>query len=170
MLQQKSKLIKFRRSYNINEQRVPVNDGRYENRFNLSLEYHQIYGHTYSADRDVVIARYNRQDDTFYEEETGKPINYSDIKSWYRSYDDDDEIGMQIVYQATFKFDKNLSEIVVCYSMFGYYFVDVWFHTGEADDNSPNRINYIRTKSFLAAEKVYYEKLSDLNKKTEERR
>lgn len=122
---------------------------------------------SFSADRDVVIARYNRQDDTFYEEDTGKPINYRDIKSWYLSYDDD-EIGMQIVHQATFKLDKSLSEIVVCYSMFDYYFVDVWFHTGEAGDNSPNRINYIKTKSFLAAEKVYYEKLSDLNKKMEE--
>lgn len=74
---------------------------------------------------------------------------------------------MQIVHQATFKFDKNLSEIVVCYSMFDYYFVDVLSSDGEADDNSPNRINYIKTKSFLAAEKVYYEKLSDLNKKME---
>lgn len=84
------------------------------------------------------------------------------------NYDDDDEIGMQIVHQATFKFDKNLSEIVVCYSMFDYYFVDVLSSDGEADDNSPNRINYIKTKSFLAAEKVYYEKLADLNKRTEE--
>ena len=154
---------------NINERRVPVNDGRYKNRFILSLEYHQIYGYTYSADRDVVIARYNRQDDTFYEEETGKPINYSDIKSWYCSFAAD-EPGMKIVHQATFKFDKNLSEIVVCYSMFDYYFVDAYSSDGEADDNSPNRINYIKTKSFLAAEKVYYEKLSDLNKKIEEKK
>lgn len=155
---------------NINERRVPVNDSRYNNRFNLCLEYSQLYGHTYGIDKEVVVARYNRLDDTFYEEDTGKPINYRDIKSWYLSYDDDDEIGMQIVHQATFKFDKNLSEIVVCYSMFDYYFVDVLSSDGEADDNSPNRINYIKTKSFLAAEKVYYEKLSDLNKKIEEKK
>lgn len=155
---------------NINERRVPVNDGRYNNRFNLCLEYSQLYGHTYGIDKEVVVARYNRLDDTFYEEDTGKPINYRDIKSWYLSYDDDNETGMQIVHQATFKFDKNLSEIVVCYSMFDYYFVDVWFHTREADDSDPNRINYIRTKSFLAAEKVYYEKLSELNKKMEEKK
>lgn len=154
---------------NINEQRVPVNDERYNNRFNLSLEYHQIYGHTHLIDEETVVARYSRSDDTFYEEDTGKPINYRDIKSWYRSYDND-EIGMQIVHQATFKFDKNLSEIVVCYSMFDYYFVDVLSSDGEADDNSPNRINYIKTKSFLAAEKVYYEKLSDLNKKMKEKK
>lgn len=75
---------------------------------------------------------------------------------------------MKIIYQAEFKVKGLMNEIVVCYYMFGYYLVDVWFHTGEADDNSPNRINYIRTKSFLAAEKVYYEKLSDINKKMEE--
>ena len=77
---------------------------------------------------------------------------------------------MQIVYQATFKFDKNLSEIVVCYSMFDYYFVDDWFSTGEAGDDSLSRINYIKTRSFLDAENVYYEKLLDLNKKMEEKK
>lgn len=48
---------------NINERRVPVNDGRYKNRFNLCLEYSQIYGHAYSIDKEVVVARYNRLDD-----------------------------------------------------------------------------------------------------------
>lgn len=154
---------------NINERWVPVNDGRYNNRFNLCLEYNQLYGHTYGIDKEVVVARYNRLDDTFYEEDTGKPINYKDTKSWYLAHDDDGT-GMQIVYQATFKFENTLSEIVVCYCLFGYYFVDVWSFNVEADDNSPNRVNYIRTKSFPAAEKVYYEMLSDLNRKLKERK
>lgn len=149
---------------NINEQRVPVDDDRYNNQFNLSLRYSQIYGHTNLIDKEVVVARYNRSDYTFYEEETGKPINYGDIESWYRAYDDDDEIEMQIVYQTTFNFGVLKNEIVVCYCMLGYYFVDVWSHIKEIDDNPPIRINYIRTKDFPAAEKVYYEKLSDVNK------
>lgn len=62
-----------------------------------------------------------------------------------------------------------MNEIVVCYYMFGYYLVDVWFQTEETDDNSPSRINYIKTKYFTFAEKKYYQKLSDLNKRIEER-
>lgn len=149
---------------NIKEQRVPVDNGRYHNTFNLSLEYSQIYGHTNFIDKEVVVARYNRSDYNFYEVETGKLINYDDIESWYHEYDDDDEIEMQIVYQTTFNFGRLMNEIVVCYGMFGYYFVDVWSHNKEIDDNPPTRINYIRTKDFTAAEKVYYAKLSDVNK------
>lgn len=152
---------------NINEQGVPVNDDRYHNQFTLDLEYNQIYGHEYRIDKEVVIARYNRPDDTFYEEQTGKPINYSDIQSWYCSFDD--EIGMKIIYQAEFKVKGLMNEIVVCYYMFGYYLVDVWFQTEETDDNAPSRINYIRTKYFPVAEKEYYKKLSDVNKRIEER-
>lgn len=73
---------------NINEQGVPVNDERYHNRFSLSLEYKPTYGHALCKEKEDVIARYNRPDDTFYEEKTGKPINYSDIQSWYCSFDD----------------------------------------------------------------------------------
>ena len=76
---------------------------------------------------------------------------------------------MQIVYQATFNFGGYMDELVVCYCMLGYYFVDVWSHTKEIDDNPPTRVNYIRTKDFPAAEKVYYEKLSDVNKRMEEK-
>jgi hypothetical protein len=131
------------------------------------LKYNQIYGHEYRIDKEVVIARYNRPDDTFYEKYTGKPINYSDIQSWYCSFDD--EIGMKIIYQAEFKVKGLMNEIVVCYYMFGYYLVDVWFQTEETDDNAPSRINYIRTKYFPVAEKEYYKKLSDVNKRIEER-
>lgn len=53
--------------------------------------------------------------------------------------------------------------------MFGYYLVDVWFQTEETDDNAPSRINYIRTKYFPVAEKEYYKKLSDVNKRIEDR-
>lgn len=104
----------------------------------------------------------------FYEEQTGKPINYSDIQSWYCSFDDC-EIGMKIIHQAEFKVKGLMNEIVVCYYMFGYYLVDVWFHTEETDDNSPSRINYIKTKYFPVAEKEYYKKISEINKQMEER-
>lgn len=77
---------------------------------------------------------------------------------------------MKIVHQATYNFDDNLSEMVVCYYMFSNYFVDVWFSTGEAGDDSPSRINYIKTKSFLTAENAYYEKLADIDKRMEERK
>ena len=153
---------------NINEQRVPVNDERYHNRFSLSLEYKPTYGHALCVDKEDVIARYNRPDDTFYEEKTGKPINYSDIQSWYCSFDDG-EIGMKIILQAEFKVKGLMNQIVVCYYMFGYYLVDVWFQTEETYDNAPSRINYIRTKYFPVAEKEYYKKLSDVNKRIEER-
>lgn len=152
---------------NINEQGVPVNDERYHNRFSLSLEYKLTYGHAFCKEKEDVIAIYNRPDDTFYEEQTGKPINYSDIQSWYCSFDD--EIGMKIIYQAEFKVKGLMNEIVVCYYMFGYYLVDVWFQTEEIDDNALSRINYIQTKYFPVAEKEYYKKLSDVNKRIEER-
>lgn len=77
---------------------------------------------------------------------------------------------MKIVHQATYNFDENLSKMVVCYYMFSNYFVDVCSSDGEADDNSPNRINYIKTKSFLAAENKYYDKLDDIDKEMEERK
>jgi hypothetical protein len=76
---------------------------------------------------------------------------------------------MKIIYQAEFKVKGLMNEIVVCYYMFGYYLVDVWFQTEETDDNAPSRINYIRTKYFPVAEKEYYKKLSDVNKRIEER-
>ena len=152
---------------NINEQGVPVNDDRYHNQFTLDLEYNQIYGHEYRIDKEVVIARYNRPDDTFYEKDTGKPINYSDIKAWFCSFDD--EIGMKIIYQAEFKFKGLMNEVVVLYYMFGYYLVDVWFQTDEAEDNSPSRVNYLKTKYFPDADKMYYKKLADINKYMEER-
>ena len=66
---------------NVNEQGVPVNDDRYRNRFSLSLDYTPFYGHGVCIKTKDVIARYNRCDDTFYEEQSGKPINYSDIKA-----------------------------------------------------------------------------------------
>ena len=95
---------------NIDEQGVPVNDERYHNRFSLSLEYRPTYGHALCKEKEDVIARYNRPDDTFYEEQTGKPINYSDIQSWYCSFDDD-EIGMKIIHQAEFKFKGLMNEV-----------------------------------------------------------
>lgn len=76
---------------------------------------------------------------------------------------------MKIIHQAEFKVKGLMNEIVVCYYMFGYYLVDVWFQTEETDDNAPSRINYIRTKYFPVAEKEYYKKLSDLNKRIEDR-
>lgn len=95
---------------NINEQGVPVNDERYHNRFSLSLEYKPTYGHALCKEKEDVIARYNRPDDTFYEEQTGKPINYSDIKARFCAFDDD-EIRMKIVYQSTFSFKGLMNEI-----------------------------------------------------------
>lgn len=76
---------------------------------------------------------------------------------------------MKIIYQAEFKVKGLMNEIVVCYYMFGYYLVDVWFQTEETDDNAPSRINYLKTKYFPDAEKFYYKKLSDVNKYMEER-
>ena len=76
---------------------------------------------------------------------------------------------MKIVYQSAFSFKGLMNEIVVCYYMFGYYLVDVWFHNEETDDNSTSRINYIKTKYFPVAEKEYYKKVSDVKKKMEER-
>jgi hypothetical protein len=153
---------------NINEHGVPVNDDRYQNRFRLSLDYTPFYGHGVCTKTEDVIARYNRCDDTFYEEQSEEPINYSDIKAWFCAFDDD-EIRMKIVYQSAFSFKGLMNEIVVCYYMFGYYLVDVWFHTEETDDNSLSRINYIKTKYFSVAEKEYYKKVSDVKKKMEER-
>lgn len=152
---------------NINEQGVPVNDERYHNRFSLSLEYKPTYGHALCEAKEYVIAKYNRPDDTFYEEQTGKPINYSDIDAWYCSFDDN-EIGMKIIHQAEFRVKDHMNEILVCYYMFGYYFVDVWFQTEEFEDSAPSRINYLQTRYFPAAEKNYYYKLSEINKRMED--
>lgn len=52
--------------------------------------------------------------------------------------------------------------------MFGYYLVDVWFQTEKYDNKSPNRINYIQTRYFPTAEKEYYQKLSEINKRMED--
>ena len=134
----------------------------------MSLDYTPFYGHSVFTKTEDVIARYNRCNDTFYEEKSGKPINYSDIKAWFCAFDDD-EIRMKIVYQSAFSFKGLMNEIVVCYYMFGYYLVDVWFHNEETDDNSTSRINYIKTKYFPVAEKEYYKKVSDVKKKMEER-
>ena len=153
---------------NINEQRIPVNDDRYHNKFTLDLEYRPAYGYAIAKNTDVVNARYNHADDTFYEDQTSKPINYDDIKSWYCEFDDN-EIGMKIIHQSEFKLKGLMNEVVVFYYMFGYYLVDVWFQTDEAEDNSPSRINYIKTKYFPEAEEKYYQKMTDVNKYMEER-
>lgn len=76
---------------------------------------------------------------------------------------------MKIIHQAEFKFKGLMNEIVVCYYMFGYYLVDVWFQTEETEDNAPSRINYLKTKHFPQAEEKYYEKLAQVNKYMEER-
>ena len=68
---------------------------------------------------------------------------------------------MKIIYQTEFKI-QGVNKIVICYYMFGYYLVDVWFHTEETVENAPIRINYIQTKYLPTAEEKYYQKISDV--------
>ena len=58
---------------------------------------------------------------------------------------------MKIIYQTEFKI-QGVNKIVICYYMFGYYLVDVWFHTEETSENAPDRINYIQTRYLPTAE------------------
>lgn len=74
---------------------------------------------------------------------------------------------MKIIHQCEFTV-HGVTEIVVCYYMFGYYLVDVWFHTEETNENAPIRINYIQTKYLSTAEEKYYQKISDVIKRMEE--
>lgn len=74
---------------------------------------------------------------------------------------------MKIIYQTEFKI-QGVNEIVICYYMFGYYLVDVWFHTEETSENAPARINYIQTRYLPTAEEKYYQKISDVIKRMEE--
>lgn len=48
---------------------------------------------------------------------------------------------MKIIHQCEFTV-HGVNEVVVCYYIFGYYLVDVWFHTEETSENDPIRINY----------------------------
>lgn len=74
---------------------------------------------------------------------------------------------MKIIHQCEFTV-HGVNEVVVCYYMFGYYLVDVWFHTEESSENAPIRINYIQTKYLPNAEEEYYQNISDVIKRMEE--
>lgn len=73
---------------------------------------------------------------------------------------------MKIIHQCEFTV-HGIDEVVVCYYMFSYYLVDVWFHTKETSE-APIRINYIQTKYLPNAEDKYYQKISDVIERMEE--
>ena len=73
---------------------------------------------------------------------------------------------MKIIHQCEFTV-HGVNEVVVCYYIFGYYLVDVGFHTEETSENDPIRINYIQTKYLPTAEEKYYQKISDVIRRME---